>query len=197
MTRFEQIWTSLEDDEYRDAFNRDVDTGLAFQIRALREKKGWTQAKLGSAAGGKAQETISQWEDPNYRSYSLNSLKDLATAFDVGLAVWFVPFGEVVERNANLTPERIAPLSFKEEAVVWQQASLALTAAHVGEPVTIAATTVYAPNLMTSVVAGVVDASAISVTYDVRAGGTPADATVVSASGPAELKGELYGHIAA
>lgn len=115
MTRSGQIWKSLEDEEYRDAFNVDVDTGLAFQIRALREKKGWTQAQLGEEAGGKAQETISQWENPNYGSYTLNSIKELAVAFDVGLAVRFVPFSDLVEWNANLTPERIAPPSYDEE----------------------------------------------------------------------------------
>ncbi|MEX0786199.1 MAG: helix-turn-helix transcriptional regulator [Dehalococcoidia bacterium] len=118
MTRSEQIWKSLEDKEYRDAFNADVDTGLAFQIRALREKNGWTQAQLGERAGGKAQETISQWENPNYGSYTLNSIKDLAVAFDVGLAVRFVPFSDLVEWNANLTPERIAPPSFDEERLL-------------------------------------------------------------------------------
>ena len=123
MTRSDEIWRSLEDDEYRDAFNVDVDTGLAFQIRALRENKGWTQAQLGDEAGGKAQETISLWENPNYGSYTLNSIKELAVAFDVGLAVRFVPFSDLVEWNANLTPERIAPLSFREEA---QQRSVAL-----------------------------------------------------------------------
>lgn len=138
MNRYEQIWRSLEDDEYRRAFNVDVDTGLAFQIRALREKNGWTQDQLGERAGGKKQEVISQWENPNYGRYSLQSLKSLAVAFDVGLMVRFVPFSDLVNWNANLTPERIAPPSFDEEAHARNQPSQALTA-QPGKPFTVAA----------------------------------------------------------
>ena len=118
-TKFGQIWKSLEDEEMRREFNLDVDTGLAFQIRALREKNGWTQAQLGERAGGKRQKVISDWENPNYGRYSLQSLKSLATAFDVGLMVRFVPFSELVHWNANLTPARIAPPSFKDEDSVF------------------------------------------------------------------------------
>ncbi len=114
MNKSDQLWKSLEDEEYREAFIAD-DTGLAFQIKMLRDKNGWTQEELGKRAGGKKQETISQWENPNYGRYSLSTLKDLATAFDVALVRRFAPFSEVVEWHANLTPERIAPPSFNEE----------------------------------------------------------------------------------
>lgn len=119
-TKYEQIWHSLEDEEYRREFNTDVDTGLAFQIKLLREKNGWTQEELAQRAGSK-QETISQWENPNYGRYTLKTLKSLASAFDVGLMVRFVPFSELVLWNATLTPQRLAPPSFNEEQE--QQAS--------------------------------------------------------------------------
>lgn len=134
MSRYEQIWKSLQDDEYRREYTVDVDTGLAFQIRALRERNGWSQTKLGERAGGKRQKVISDWENPNYGRYSLQSLKSLATAFDVGLMVRFVPFSELVNWNANLTPERLAPPSFEEEARAGYQPSRAL---HMGEGVSI------------------------------------------------------------
>lgn len=113
-TKYYQLWKSIEDEEMRREFNLDVDTTLAFQIKLLREKNGWTQAQLAERAGSK-QETISQWENPNYGSYTLKTLKGLATAFDVGLMVKFAKFSEIVEWNANLTPERLAPPSFTEE----------------------------------------------------------------------------------
>lgn len=113
-TKADQLWKSIEDAEMRREFNVDVDTGLAFQIRALREKNGWTQQQLAERTGSK-QETICQWENPNYGRYTLTTLKGLATAFDVGLMVKFAPFSEVVEWNANLTRERLAPPSFTEE----------------------------------------------------------------------------------
>ncbi len=114
MDRFQQVWGSLQDEEYRREYSADVGTGLAFQIKLLREKNGWTQQQLAERAGGQ-QETISQWENPNYGSYTLNSLKSLAAAFDVALMVKFAPFSELVEWSADLTPERLAPPSFTEE----------------------------------------------------------------------------------
>jgi transcriptional regulator with XRE-family HTH domain len=80
----------------------------------LREKNGWTQERLAELTS-KKQETISQWENPNYGSYTLNSLKSLAEAFDVALLVEFVPYSELVERNTTRTPQRLAPPSFAEE----------------------------------------------------------------------------------
>lgn len=114
MTRYEQVWSSLQDEEYRREYSADVGTGLAFQIKLLREKNGWTQEHVAQLTG-KQQETISQWENPNYGSYTLSSLKSLAAAFDVALLVRFAPFSELVEWNTGLTPQRLAPPSFVEE----------------------------------------------------------------------------------
>lgn len=114
MSKRQQVWKSLEDEEYRREYSADVGTGLAFQIKLLREKNGWTQEHLAERTG-KQQETISQWENPNYGSYTLNSLKTLAAAFDVALLVKFVPFSELVEWSIGLTPQRLAPPSFTEE----------------------------------------------------------------------------------
>jgi DNA-binding XRE family transcriptional regulator len=114
MDKYQQVWTSLEDEEYRREYSADVGTGLAFQIKLLREKKGWTQEKLADLTG-RQQETISQWENPNYGSYTIKSLNSLAAAFDVALMVKFLPFSELVGWNTSLTPERLAPPSFTQE----------------------------------------------------------------------------------
>ena len=114
MAKYEHVWNSLRDEEYRREYSADVGTGLAFQIKLLRERNGWTQEHLAQRIG-RQQETISQWENPNYGSYALKSLKALASAFDVALIVKFAPFSELVRWNTNLTPERLAPRSFSEE----------------------------------------------------------------------------------
>lgn len=147
MNKSDQLWKSLEDEEYRRAFIAD-DTGLAFQIKLLRDKKGWTQAELGERAGGKRQETISQWENPNYGKYSLSTLKELATAFDVGMVVRFAPFSELVEWNANLTPERIAPPSFDEEQ--QSRGRFESRVVYPSESVTVAASQVNVSGLVTA-----------------------------------------------
>jgi transcriptional regulator with XRE-family HTH domain len=101
--------------EYREAFVAEIiDTGVPFQIYALREKKGWTQKELGERTK-MAQETISRVEDPNYVQLTLKTLKRLASAFEVGLMVKFVPFSELVESELHLTPDSLKVLSFDEE----------------------------------------------------------------------------------
>jgi len=122
MSKCQQVWQSLQDKEYREEYSSDVGTGLAFQIRLLRERNGWTQERLAQLTN-KRQETISQWENPNYGSYTLNSLKSLAVAFDIALLVKFAPFSELVEWNTSLTPERLAPPSFTEENATRQVTS--------------------------------------------------------------------------
>ena len=109
----EQLWlNSFGDEDFRREFSADVGTGLAFQIRALREKHGWTQEQLAEYIG-KQQETISQWENPAYGNYTLNTLRNLAAAFDVALMVKFAPFSELRDWVLNLTPEKLAPLKSK------------------------------------------------------------------------------------
>ena len=113
--RRHQVFESLRDNDYRSAFTDEhVGTGLAFQIRLLREDNGWTQEELAQRAS-KAQETISQWENPNYGRYSLNTLKELAKAFDVGLLVRFVAFSELVDWTVDVTPTRLLPPSYSKE----------------------------------------------------------------------------------
>jgi len=108
----------LRNKEYRDAFVAEhINTGVPFQIRALREEKGreWTQKELGVRAR-MAQETISRIEDPNYGKLTLKTLKRLASAFDVGLMIRFVPFSELVEWELHLTRDSLKALEFEKES---------------------------------------------------------------------------------
>lgn len=113
----EQFVRSLANREYRHAFVAEhIATSLAFQIRALRESRGWTQEGLAQLTG-KAQGAISQLEVPNYGRYSLSTLKRLAAAFDVALTVRFTPFSELVDWIANLSPRQLAPKSFDADTL--------------------------------------------------------------------------------
>ncbi|RPI22099.1 MAG: XRE family transcriptional regulator, partial [Acidobacteria bacterium] len=63
MKRIARLWNRLRDKTYRDAFVwSEIRAGLPFQIRALREKKGWTQAQLADRVG-MTQSRISKVED--------------------------------------------------------------------------------------------------------------------------------------
>ena len=110
-----QFINSLADPEYRKAFADEmVGTGLAFQIRLLRNARNLTQKALADRVGNN-QVTISQWENPNYGRYSINTLKQLAAAFDVGLLVRFVSFSELADWTIDVRAERLTPPSYDEE----------------------------------------------------------------------------------
>lgn len=111
----ERMWENLKTPDFRKQFiDAHVDEGIAFQIRSLRNKKGKTQPEFAQELGVK-QPLVSSWENPAYGNYSLNTLKKLAKAFDVGLLVRFVPFSTLIDWTINLTSDVIAPPSFDEE----------------------------------------------------------------------------------
>jgi transcriptional regulator with XRE-family HTH domain len=112
----EQLNALLEDATFRRAFLVDyVQEILAAQIRAIREHRGLTQRELGDAAEGMSQVQISRLENPDYSGATVNSLKRLAQAFDVGLIVRYVPFSEFVDWVVNQSAEKLVPPSFLEE----------------------------------------------------------------------------------
>jgi transcriptional regulator with XRE-family HTH domain len=119
--RKEKLISKLKNKEYRDAFLSElIANGIPFQVKALREQRKWTQKELGDMAE-MAQESISRLEDPNYGKLNLNTLKRLASAFDVGLMVRFVPFSDLVEWDINLSNESLEVASFNEEVYFKEQ----------------------------------------------------------------------------
>ncbi len=103
------------DKGYRDAFvEANIRNAIAFQIRALRRKRGWSQGEL-AARSGKAQNVISRLEDPDYGRYTLQTLLALAGTFDVALSVRFVSYGELLSQLRNVSDEALAVPSFDDE----------------------------------------------------------------------------------
>ncbi|PKB78874.1 MAG: hypothetical protein BZY88_16255 [SAR202 cluster bacterium Io17-Chloro-G9] len=123
MDRRTQLWESLKDQEYRQLFAEDVGTGLAFQIKLMREDRGWTQDELARRTG-KKQEAISQLENPDYGRHSLTTLKKLASAFDVALAVRLVPFSELVNWTLEVDSKRLTPPSFLNDQLQLSHSGL-------------------------------------------------------------------------
>lgn len=116
LARWQQIAGSLSDKEYRDLFViEEINTGIPFQIRAMRQARGWSQKEL-AAHAGMTQEGISRLENPDYGKLTLTTLKRLASAFDVGLAVRFVPFSHLVDWAINFSPDDLAVPDYEHDA---------------------------------------------------------------------------------
>jgi transcriptional regulator with XRE-family HTH domain len=111
-----QLNALLENPTFRRAFLADyVQEILAVQIRAIREHRGLTQEQLGEAAEGMSQVQISRLENPDYSGASVNSLRRIAQAFDIGLIIRYAPISEFVDWVVNQSAERLVPPSFLEE----------------------------------------------------------------------------------
>lgn len=94
---------------------------LAFQLRALREREGWSQVQLADKVEMN-QNAISRLENPNYGKATLTTLRRIARTFDVAIIVRFVPFSQIADwvsgtprLDSGLSPESLGLPSFGQE----------------------------------------------------------------------------------
>ena len=86
----EKLISKLSERDYRHAYMMEgVKTWIARQVRTLREQRHWSQDDLGRETR-KPQSAISRVEDPDYGKLTLQTLFDLAQAYDLPLLVQFV-----------------------------------------------------------------------------------------------------------
>jgi transcriptional regulator with XRE-family HTH domain len=98
-----------------------INKGLAYQLRAMREARNWSQEEL-AALVGMPQTAISRLESPSYGKPTITTLKRLARVYDVGLDVRFVPFSLLIDRmsktprtDMGLTSDSVDVPGFDEE----------------------------------------------------------------------------------
>jgi transcriptional regulator with XRE-family HTH domain len=97
---------------YRRAYvSEHVRRGMAHQIRALREARGWSQGEL-SRRLGKPQSVVSRLEDPAYGKLTVQTLLEVADAFDVALSVRFIDFPGFVGLTRDLSERSFLVESF-------------------------------------------------------------------------------------
>lgn len=108
-----------------------VDKGIAYQIRALRERQDLSQEKLAELAGMN-QNAISRLESPTRGRPTITTLKRLAETFDVALVVRFVPFRKLAKwvsgtpyREDGLNSEALGVPGFEEEEKQEERALVA------------------------------------------------------------------------
>jgi len=121
----EEFVRDLSDKEIRDEFVADqIRLRIAALIRALREQpdRDWSQSKLGQKMG-KPQSVISRLEDPDYGKLSLQTLLEVAAAFDLPLWVdipewsdWFRLIKDVPSSKTTRTSFDAELLSKKLDA---------------------------------------------------------------------------------
>lgn len=123
----QRLISKLKNKQYRDAFvASQINVGLPFQVRALRVNRSLSQGGLAQKAGMK-QPRISAIERPGSGKLNLETLRRLASAFDVGLLVRFVPFSELVKLSEEFGPDEFSVLSFDQDIGLFREASVAST----------------------------------------------------------------------
>jgi transcriptional regulator with XRE-family HTH domain len=110
-----RLWDRLSNRAFRRTYvAENVRTGIAYQIRALREARGWSQKDLAEKCG-KPQSNIARFENPEYGNFSVKSLLEFANAFDVWLSIEFVSFRTGLARTANRSPQSLNASSYHDE----------------------------------------------------------------------------------
>jgi transcriptional regulator with XRE-family HTH domain len=113
-----QLLEKFQDKEYRDSFVQEfIFSRIPLKIRAIRDKRRMSQADLGEKARV-AQAWVSKLEDPNYGRLTLSTLLKIASAFDCGLSVDFVPFSRILNDATSLSSESFNVPSFVEDGAL-------------------------------------------------------------------------------
>ena len=103
--------------EYREAYmEAAIEQGVAWQIQINRKFRNMSQTDLATAIGTK-QSAISRFEDPEYGAHSLETLKQIANAFDCALSVKFISYGDLASESERLseTDQYAVPFSLELE----------------------------------------------------------------------------------
>jgi transcriptional regulator with XRE-family HTH domain len=118
---------------FRDSYvHEHLKNGISFQIRSMREDRGWTQGELGAAAR-KPRNVITRLEDPNYGKLTIKTLLEMASAFDVALLIKFIPFSRLLREYDDTSPAALTARSIikdKQQLSRWAQNKDKVSAGH-------------------------------------------------------------------
>jgi transcriptional regulator with XRE-family HTH domain len=175
----EELIENKDDKEYRHGYaDENLNATIATQIKVLREQREWKQEDLAKEAGMK-QPMISRYENVNYSSWSINTLKKLAAAFDVYLDVRFQSFQTLVEIAENFGRETLEVPPFTEDPFFHEVPQSTSITPSVGSisvscaPPTLSQGTVLTPQTGSLRVAGILGKAASNALPQEQTQGTP------------------------
>lgn len=112
-----KVKKAFKSKEYRHAYADEfLDVSIATQIKILRQQRKWGQKHLAKLVGME-QPRISVMENVNYSSWSINTLRKLAKAFDLTLRVSFESFGDRIKEIEQFNRKALERPSFKDDPV--------------------------------------------------------------------------------
>lgn len=117
MSTNKTMWRKLaKDKRYRGEFALSfLKRMIPYQTRAIRTKRGWSQAQLAKESG-LTQGVISRAEDPDYGNLTLTTIGRIAAGCDLAAIVKFVPFSELVKFSSGMSERDFANLpTFDQE----------------------------------------------------------------------------------
>jgi transcriptional regulator with XRE-family HTH domain len=87
-------------------------TKIVAQIRAIRKRRGWSQAEFAKLLGKPASNVSQRLENRDYSGFTVNTLLEVAAAFDVGLSIEFVPYEDFIRRTDDLSDDALDVSAF-------------------------------------------------------------------------------------
>ncbi len=114
-SQIESFKATYGDKESRHLRNESqISVGIPFQLRTMREMRGWTQAEVAQKLGT-TQNTISRLESSRAHAPNTSTLLRYAEVFDVALLVRFAPFSDFYDFNMRASHKSVAVPSFQED----------------------------------------------------------------------------------
>lgn len=120
----QEFIANAKDKDYRHGYaDESLNISIATQLKVLREQRGWRQEDLADEARMQ-QSMISRYENMNYASWSINTLRKFAIAFDVWLDVRFRSFGELVTVTESFSRESLEVPRFADDLCFEEAAGI-------------------------------------------------------------------------
>lgn len=121
---YNSLRRNLQDAEYSEGYAEEfLNAYIATQIKVIREQREMTQAELGKLIGT-TQAGVSRYENVNYPSWSIQSLKKVARALRVRLKVSFETFGSLPDEVIRFRRESLERVDREHDPSLGETASI-------------------------------------------------------------------------